>query len=340
MVDLARLPVPIVQAPMAGGASRPELVRAVNDAGGLGFLAGGYVTADALREQVRATAAVTDRPFGVNLFVPEPPDPAADVAGYRHALQPLAERFDVALPEPDWADTDYFAAKVDVLLDERVPVVSFAFGVPPADVLDALRQRGTTVVVTVTTAAEAQAAAGADALCVQGSDAGAHRSTHRVADEPGSTPLTDLLAEIRPGVPVIAAGGLTTGEDIARALAAGAAAVQLGTAYLRSDESGAKQPHKDALVDPDYQTTVVTRAFTGRPARGLRNLFIDTFGEHAPPAYPQVHHLTAPIRAAAARAGDPQHLALWAGTGHRQARTGPAGEITERLWSDAQRARG
>lgn len=336
MFDFARLAVPVVQAPMAGGVSRPELVRAVSDAGGLGFLAGGYLTAQALREQVRAVGV--DGPFGVNLFVPEEPHPDADVAAYRHGLQPLAERFEVSLPEPDWADTDHFAAKVDVLLEEQVPVVSFAFGVPPDDVLQAFRAQGTAVVVTVTTAAEAQAAAGADALCVQGPEAGAHRSTHHVDDEPGSTPLADLLQEIRPGVPVIAAGGITSGSDVADALAAGAAAVQLGTAYLRSDEAGTKQAHRDALVDPHFEDTVVTRAFTGRPARGLRNAFTDAFAELAPHAYPQVHHLTAPIRGAAAAAGEAERMALWAGVGFRAARTGPAAEITERLWGEAQQA--
>lgn len=341
MIDVSGRAIPIVQAPMAGGVSTPALVQAVTSAGGLGFLAGGYLRADALREQIRAVRQATDQPFGVNLFVPEPPRREVDLRPYCERLRPVAERYGVTIPEPDWQDNDFFAEKVEMLLAERVPVVSFTFGIPDAKVIKAFRAAGSTVIVTVTTADEARNAvtAGADALCVQGPEAGGHRSTHRMTDEPGRAPLVELLRRIRPGVPVIAAGGMATPDAIAAALAAGASAVQLGTAFVRSDESGAKQAHKDALADPGRPDTVVTRAFTGRPARAIRTSFVEQFDGATPAVHPQVHQLTAPIRAAAAAAGDPEGLALWAGTGHRAARTGPAAEIVAELWTQAERLR-
>jgi nitronate monooxygenase len=341
MIDFSQLPVPVVQAPMAGGVSRPALVQAVAEAGGLGFLAGGYLRAEALRDQIDAVRGRVDGPFGVNLFVPEPPRTEVDLRAYRQRLQPVAERYGVTVPEPNWADDDFFGEKVEMLLEERIPAVSFTFGMPEPKVIEAFRAGGSTVIVTVTTAEEARAAvnAGADALCVQGPEAGGHRSTHRMTDEPGRTSLVELLRDIRVGIPVIAAGGMTTGADIAVALAAGATAVQLGTAFLRSDESGAKQPHKDALADPRFTDTAVTRAFTGRPARALRTTFVESFDDAAPAVYPQLHQLTAPIRAAAAAAGEADNLALWAGTGYRHARTGPAADIVEELWRQAVRLR-
>lgn len=355
-VDFARLPVRIVQAPMAGGVSTPELVTAVGSAGGLGFLAAGYLRPDAVREQIAAVrAAGGDRPFGVNLFVPEDGGPQAtdatgttdttdatgamdaELAAYREELL----RYGVELPASPAADRDWWEEKVDLLAADPVPVVSFTFGVPAARDVGVLRAAGSTLVMTVTSAPEAKAAvaAGADALCVQGPEAGAHRGTHRVADEPDAAPLPELLAAVRrevgEAVPLIAAGGLATGADIARVLDAGAVAAQLGTAYLRTDESGAAQAHKDALADPGHPGTTVTRAFTGRPARALRTPFVTTHGPRAPRAYPQVHHLTAPLRADAKRRGDAGLMSLWAGAGHRHARTGPAADVTRALWREA-----
>jgi nitronate monooxygenase len=177
-----------------------------------------------------------------------------------------------------------------------------------------------------------------DALCVQGPEAGGHRGTFRVAAAPGRTPLPELLAEVRAvsGLPLIAAGGIADGPAVAAALRAGAAAVQLGTAYLCADEAGTSAAHRAALTDPGFTGTVVTRAFTGRAARGLRNAFIDRYEPYAPAVYPEVHHLTRPLRAAAAERGDTAAMHLWAGTGHRLARTGPAADTTRELWRAAQ----
>ncbi|WP_035851315.1 nitronate monooxygenase [Kitasatospora azatica] len=344
MFTLAELTAPIIAAPMAGGASTPELVAAVNAAGGLGYLAAGYRTAAAMTEQIAAARKLTDRPFGVNLFVPGSTDPAAlaEVAGYREALRPEAEQLGVALPEQIAADDEDWDAKIAALLMDPVPVVSYSFGLPTAAEAAALRRAGTTQVATVTSAAEARAAArlGMDALCVQGPEAGGHRGTHSAAAEPGTEPLLALLGSVRAAVdlPLIGAGGLGDGARIAAALAAGADAVQLGTAYLLAEEAGTSAPHRAALTDPAFTETALTRAFTGRVARGLRNRFIDRHADRAPVAYPEVHHLTAPLRAAAARAGDLQSMHLWAGTSYRAARAAAAGEITERLSREARSA--
>ncbi|NKY34186.1 nitronate monooxygenase [Nocardia speluncae] len=340
MFDLVELTVPIIAAPMAGGPSTPDLVVSVGEAGGLGFLAGGYKTPEALAEQIREVRARTEQPFGVNLFVPQQPayDPAA-VHEYRDRLGAAAQRYGIELPPIRERDDDWFAAKIDLLIEQQVPVVSLTFGLPPADIAGRLRAAGAMIIATVTTVAEARAALDLEvgALCVQGPEGGGHRGTFRVEDEPETTPLPALLDEITAWcpLPVVAAGGIGDGARIAELLAHGAVAVQLGTAFLRSPESGAKTAYKDALRDPRFTRTVITRAFSGRPARGLANDFIAAHDEAAPAAYPQVHHLTSPVRAAAAARNAPEDMALWAGTGYRATSADPAATILRRLWSEA-----
>lgn len=333
----AALEVPIIGAPMAGGPSTPELVGAVGSAGGLGLLAAGYLTTDALADQLETTRAGTDRPFGVNLFVPQRVEVDADrFATYRRELEPIAAHYGAELPsEPRWSD-DEFDAKLSLLEAEPVDVVSLTFGCP-ADAVRRLRAAGSTVVGTVTSVEEARlaASAGVDALCVQGPDAGGHRATFDIAAEPGTESLDDLLAAIGEvtELPLIAAGGVGDAARIAELLDAGAVAVQLGTLLLRTDEAGTKPAHADALADPRFSQTLVTRAFSGRPARALANHFTDAHSASAPPYYPQLHYLTSPLRAAAGKAGDAESLNLWAGTGHANAAAEPAEKVIRDLWA-------
>ncbi|MFX4294058.1 nitronate monooxygenase [Streptomyces bohaiensis] len=335
---------PVVQAPMAGGVATPELVAAVCRAGGTGFLAGGYLTAEALAERVAAVRARIDGPFGVNLFVPGERSGDEAVGAYREELAPEAARFGVTLRTDDLYERDDWEAKVRLLVAAPVPLVSFTFGLPSPAELAALRAAGSRLVATVTTVAEAVAAAeaGVDALCVQGPEAGGHRATFRVGDTPEDVPLPRLVAAVVRAArkPVIAAGGLRDGRDVAAVLGEGAVAGQLGTAFLLTDEAGTSPAHRAALTAGRFGETVVTRAFSGRPARGLRNAFIDAHGAAAPPAYPQVHHLTAPLRAAASRAGDPDAMSLWAGTGFRAARSGTAAAVTRSLLAEVDAAGG
>ncbi|WP_411105443.1 nitronate monooxygenase [Streptomyces sp. cmx-4-9] len=341
-------PYPIVQAPMAGGASCPPLAAAVCEAGGLGFLAGGYKTADGMYQEITHLRALTRRPFGVNLFMPQTGyvDPAA-VEAYRGQLAGEASWYAVSLAEEDTTGTgdDGYEAKLAILLEDPVPVVSFTFGCPAPEVLAALRKAGTYTVVTVTSVEEAQAAqaAGADCLCVQGVEAGGHQGTHRddpQADGTAAVGLLALVAQVREAaaLPIVAAGGLVRGSQIAALLAAGAEAAQLGTAFLPCPESGAHPLHKKALTDPLFVRTELTRAFSGRPARGLVNRFMREHGPYAPAAYPQIHHMTSGLRKAAAAAGDPQGMALWAGQGHRLVRALPAGELVEVLAAELAQA--
>jgi nitronate monooxygenase len=314
----------IVLAPLAGGPSTPELAAAVSNAGGLGFLGGAYLSADQLRDQIRSTRRLTSRPIGVNLFVlREPPIDVDAVAAYRDKLEPEARRFGVELGEPRF-DDDGFDMKLDVVLDEQVEVVSFTFGRPDDDVLARMRQSGAAVWLTVTSVDEADA--DADALVVQGAEAGGHRGTWDDRDD--DTSLMELLAQIRSSLPVVAAGGIADRETARAALEAGAAAVQIGTAFLLCPEAGTGDAYRRALRA--RTETAVTRAFTGRRARGLVNTFMR---EHpnAPSAYPQIHHVTAPLRAAARAAGDADSFNLWAGTRVGLARAEPAAAVVARL---------
>ncbi|GAA3829773.1 NAD(P)H-dependent flavin oxidoreductase [Streptomyces chiangmaiensis] len=330
------LGLPILAAPMSGGPSTPALVTAAARAGGLGFLAAGYKTPQALAEQIR-TVRAESVPFGVNVFVPNPvPVSDEDYRAYVRAIRAEATRFGLQLPEGEPVeDDDPWKDKIDLLVTSPVPLVSFTFGLPGRSVVADLRKAGTTVVQTVTSIDEARGAAeiGVDAVIVQARAAGGHSATFTPAHLPPPTPLPELIAQVRHAVPlpVIAAGGLADPSGVSDALGAGAEAAMVGTVLLRTDESGASAPHKAALADPAFDTTVVTRAFTGRPARGLRNYFIDRYDPIAPAGYPALHHLTSPLRKAATASGDTRLIHLWAGTGHRQARTEPAARTLRRL---------
>ncbi|HEY5320022.1 MAG TPA: nitronate monooxygenase [Galbitalea sp.] len=339
MFGFDQLGVPLVVSPMAGGPSTPELAAAAANAGALGFLAAGNLPAAGLIERIDRLRQLTANPFGVNVFVPTvenvaeaaPADRSDAVAGYRKLLAADAERYGVTLPDVNGNDTDDWSAKLEYLLEHPVAVVSFTFGLPERRVFDRLHAVGTQVIVTVTDAEEALAASdqGADGLAVQGPLAGGHRGTHAVAKEPGELGLDALLASIAAvtSLPRIAAGGVATREGVEELLADGATAVQLGTVFLRADECGASPSHKDALASGRYGNTAVTRAFTGRPARGLVNRFLTEHDADAIAAYPEVNLLTRPLRAAAAAAGDPDGMALWAGTGFAAARALPAADI-------------
>jgi nitronate monooxygenase len=318
----------IVVAPMAGGPTTTDLVIAAGRAGALGCLAAGYKTPEAMAAEISAVRAATAEPFGVNVFVPGRPYPdARTLARYLDSLGP-------GLGEARW-DDDGFGGKVAALLADPPAFTSFTFGCPAAEVIRALQDAGSAVVVTVTSPDEAlaAAAAGPDALCVQGYEAGAHRGTFVNDDAPGrDRGLLSLIGEVAAvtSLPQIAAGGIMGPRQVQAVLAAGAVAAQCGTAFLRSPESGAHPLYKAALADPRYTATTVTRAFSGRPARGLINEFIVAHPD-APPAYPEINNATRPLRAAAAARGDTGRMSLWAGQGYRLAADLPAAEIIGRL---------
>lgn len=336
---LDELRVPVVLAPLAGGPSTVALAAAVTEAGGLGFLAAGYKTADAVRGDIDGFRSASRGPFGVNVFTP--PAAAADPGAYGPYLERLeteAARAGTTVGTPRF-DDDQFDAKIDLLGEARPPVVSFVFGCPSAEVISGLRGAGSFVLVTVTTPGEAAeaAAAGADGLVVQGYEAGGHRGSGQNDDQPayGLISLLQLVRE-RVTLPLVAAGGLSSGRGLAAALAAGAGAGQIGTAFMLCPEAGTAAVHREAITSAE--PTSVTRAFTGKPARGIVNRFMREHDEHAPAAYPEVHYLTAPIRAAARKSGDPDRVNLWAGQAHELARAESAADVVARFSREAREA--
>jgi nitronate monooxygenase len=319
---------PIVLAPLAGGPSTPELAAAVSNAGGLGFLAAGYLAPDVFAEQLRRTRELTNAQLGVNLFVLE--DVTVDdgaIAAYAHELEPEAQARGVQLGRPRF-DDDWLTQKIEVVVHAHVDVISTTFGCLDAETVSRLQHSGTQVWATVTAAHEARAArdAGVDGLIVQGAEAGGHRGAWRDDGEP--TPLLELIASIDLGLPLVATGGVADRDGVAAVLDAGAQAAQVGTAFLLCPEAGTSEPHRRALRGRDE--TAFTRSFTGRTARGIVNRFMLEHPD-APSAYPQIHHLTAPLRAAARAAGDADGINLWAGVNFVRAEERPAAEIVAKL---------
>lgn len=333
---------PIVQAPMAGGPSTPQLAAAVSNAGGFGFIAAGYKSVDATAADLQATRQLTARSFGMNIFMPGMGAPAdADaIARYVATLVEEARRHGVELGQPRM-DDDGFQQKVELAISARVPVVSFAFGCPTPEMIERLHRADISVWITVTAVDEAVTAerAGADAVIAQGVEAGGHRGSFSDEDGRGELGVLALIRLVRAAIhlPVVAAGGVGDGAAIAAVLAAGASAAQLGTAFLLCPESGTSEPHRRAIQAGGR--TALTRAFSGRRARGIVNRFMVDHPD-APSAYPQLHHVTSPLRAAGRKAGDSDVINLWAGEAFALARAVPAEEVVRTLSADARTALG
>lgn len=330
--------VPLIAAPMSGGPTTPAMVSAATSAGGLGMLAAGYKTVEAVEAEIKSVRS-EGIPFGINLFTPNPvPVDPERYRVYAATIQRDADQFGLTLPPEPIEDTDKFDEKIALLLDDPVPMVSFTFGIPPRSVIAALRAAKSVVIQTVTTPDEAAQAhdAGVDMLAVQAAAAGGHSGTLSPQRPLTPVPIVDLVERVVATVPlpVMAAGGLATSRAVADVIRAGATAAVVGTVLLRANESGASATHRAALVDPARTETVITRAFTGRPARGLRNAFIDAHEAEAPLGYPAIHYLTSPLRKAAAAADKPDYVHLWAGTGYRNATAEPAADILRRLAAD------
>ena len=339
---LDELKVPIVQAPMAGGPSTPALAAAVCEAGGLGFLAAGYKTSAAMAKDVEQLRSLTSRPFGVNLFSPGKGEGASDpaaVATFVARLEPEARAAGVELGPPRYSDDEY-EQKLELLLDAPVAVVSFTFGCPEPALVDRLRAAGSEVWVTITDPEEAELAeaAGADAVVVQGAEAGGHRGSFADRGDHLDYGLLALLQLVshRVRIPLVASGGIATGEGVAAVLAAGAAAAQVGTAFMLCPEAATSPPHRAAIAST--APTGLTRAFSGRLARGIVNRMQAEHSEAAPLAYPEIHYVTAPLRAHAREAGDPDRINLWAGEAHELAEERPAAEVVAELTRDAREA--
>ena len=344
---LSRLGIrhPIIQGPLGGGPSTPELVAAVSNAGGLGSLGAAYQKPDEITAAIRRIKSLTSRPFNVNLFAggygtkPDPdPGPMLDV------LAEIHEALGLPAPVLPQIPPDPFEAQLEAVLDAGVPIFSFTFGIPDSDAMAHLKARHITILGTATTVKEAQmlAEAGVDVIVAQGAEAGAHRGTFAGSFEKSMIPTQDLVRGIQSQVPlpVIAAGGIMDGRDLASVLRSGASAAALGTAFLTCPESGAPEAHKQAVLAAGNDTTVLTRAFSGRPARGLANTFIDKLKgrEDIILSYPRQNILTRVMRTAAAKLGESGFLSLWAGRGVARARALPAEELVSRLMDELNAA--
>lgn len=333
---------PIIQAPMAGGGDTPELVAAVGNAGGIGFIGAAYLAPDQILEAARAVRTRSARAFGINLFAPLPAPAARDLTDDAARLAPYFAELALPAPTASIPPGIDFDAQIAAVLESGAAVFSFTFGRLPPQALRAINQRGLALAGTATTVAEAIAleADGVDAIIAQGSEAGGHRGTFLgdfAAAMIGTMALVpQIIDAVR--VPVIASGGIMDGRGIAAARALGAEAVQLGTAFLTCDEAGVPPAYKQAIMDASEDATRLTRAFSGRPARGIVNRFMREM--EAPAAapvapFPLQNALTRPLRAAAAKQGRAEFLSLWAGQGLRLARRLPAGELVKHLVAEA-----
>jgi len=335
--------LPIIQGPMAGGATTPELVAAVSNAGALGSFAGSLLSPAALRTEVERIRSLTDRPFLLNFFIQRTPAPSSEeIERGAELLRPIWESLGwTALPQPkQWCED--FDAQFETLLDLRPAAASFTFGILDALQVERLHAAGILAIGTVTTVDEALAwqAIGADAVIASGIEAGGHRGTFIGRQEDATLTARELWPAVAQAVdiPVIAAGAIMDGSDIKAALALGAAAVQMGTAFLITDESGIHPAYKQRLIEAEGQPTRLTRSFSGRYARGIENRFMRQMAplETQVPPYPVQNALTGSIRAAAASSNDTELMSLWAGTGVARARPMPAEQLIALLASELQ----
>ena len=347
LTERLRLDWPIIQAPLAGGGDTPALVAAVCEAGALGFIGAAYLSAPQIAEAAREVRARTARPFGISLFAPvRAPTPPRN---FRPALKRVAPFFyELGLPEPaaPQPTLDDFGAQFAAALESGAAVFSFTFGILPAEVIAAVKRRGMLLAGTATTVEEALALeeAGVDAVVTQGSEAGGHRATFAGEFGAAMVGTMALVPQVADAVkvPVIASGGIMDGRGVAAALALGASAVQMGTAFLTCEEAGIPDAYKDAILRACDHETQITRAFSGRPARGIVNRFMMEIERGASPAeilpVPLQNALTRPLRSAAAKQGKAEYLSLWAGQGVRLARRQSARGLVEQLVRETEAA--
>ena len=339
------LSIPVILAPMGGDPSTPELAAAVSNAGGLGSLAAAYSNPERIAKDIARVRELTARPFAVNLFSPQAQLPlSGDTGAVAEFLRPYHERLGLKPPELPQKPIENFDDQLEAVCKAAPPIVSFTFGLLPQKATERLKAQGAYLIGTATTVEEAKQLeqAGMDAIVAQGSEAGAHRGTFAVPAEEALIGTVALVPQVKDAtrVPVIASGGIMDGRGIVAALALGASAVQMGTAFLVCKEAGTSATYRDALTKAREDQTTVTRAFSGRMARGLRNEFIKNWNAagltHLP--YPWQNAFTQPMRRAATAAKQSGLLSLWAGQGVRMLRERTAGQLMAELKAEIEQA--
>ena len=350
MTDLARLlglSHPIIQAPMAGGGDTPELVAAVCNSGALGFIGAAYLTPEQIERTAATVRAKTSHPFGINLFAPLPAPKSDRIPdSIIESLSSYLAELDIPPPASASSPATNFAEQLTACLDSGASCFSFTFGLLPSDALAQMKSRKMFLIGTATTVEEALQLErlGANGIVAQGSEAGGHRGTFAADFDQAMVGTISLLPQVVDAVhvPVIASGGIMDGRGIVAALALGAQAVQMGTAFLTCNEAGVPEVYKRAILNAREDQTRITRAFSGRPARGIANRFMTEIEQHEDsiPEFPIQNSLTRPLRTAAAKQGRAEFLSLWAGQGVRLARRQSAAELVRRLAKEMEEVAG
>ena len=346
LTRLLKINYPIIQAPMAGGPTTSSLVAAVSNAGGLGMIGAGYMRPNQIRQQIREVREMTDKPFGINLFVPS--QYSLDKEKLQTAetlLEPIRELLKVDLPKslPSFeTDLETFQEQINIVIEERVALCSFTFGIPSPEIMNMLKEHSIILLGTATTVREAviNERAGMDAVVAQGTEAGGHRGTFIGGAEQSLIGLMSLVPQVADciNIPVIAAGGIMDGRGMMAAKCLGALGVQMGTAFLVCQESGANIAHKEAIFKSNEEQVVLTRAFSGKMARGLQNHFIEKMTRHELllPDYPLQNELTKEIRKASAAAENPEFISLWGGQSPRLAKRQTVEELMNKIVQECE----
>jgi len=344
-----KIDYPIIQAPMAGGVTTSEFVAEVSNSGGLGMIGAGYMNAIQIRKQIREIKQLTSYPFGINLFVPNEFDVTEDdVESANQLLNPIRERLNI--PQKDSFEVsrfndinEAFLEQIKVVIDEKVPICSFTFGIPSKEVMNRLKQANIILMGTATTVKEAVAneKAGMDIVVVQGSEAGGHRGSFIQEYQESLVGLMSLIPQVvdNVSIPVISAGGIMDGRGLMASLCLGAKGVQMGTAFLTCVESGAHQIHKEAILNADEEHIVLTQAFSGKWARGIKNTFILEMQKHEErfPEFPVQNTLTQDIRKASASQNNKEFMSLWAGQSPRLAQNQTVGTLMKNIITEARK---
>lgn len=320
LTELLNITYPIIQAPMAGGYTTPELIANVCNAGGLGSLGAGYMKPDNIRLAIRRIRELTDKPFNVNLFIPEPHAATEEqIALMQNKIMEVRTAFLKQLNPVKLPYIQSFNEQIAAIIEEQVPVFSFTFGMLADKWIDALKSIGAIIIGNATNLTEAQllASKDIDIIVAQGSEAGGHRGTFIGKAEDSLIGNFALLPQIADQInkPIVAAGGIMDGRSIVAALQLDASGVQMGTAFLSCPEAGTHAKFKELLLTLKQDNTTLTRAFSGKMARGLCNKFIAAFTNHQTEIldYPIQNSLTRPLRDEAAKLNLIEYMSLWAG---------------------------
>ena len=351
ITEFLKIEYPIIQAPMAGGITTSTLVAEVSKAGGLGMIGAGYMTPNQMREQIREIKLVTSRPFGINLFVPTEFNVVENKVKSKATnqfLNPIRDQLNL----PHKNDFDIFAInnahetfndQIKIVIEEKVSICSFTFGIPAKDVITELKQHNIILVGTATTVREAMEneKAGMDIVVLQGSEAGGHRGNFMGSYQESLIGLMSLIPQVVDNVriPVIAAGGIMDGRGLMASICLGAKGVQMGTAFLTCVESGAHQVYKEAVLNAKEDQTVLTRSFSGKWARGIKNEFILEMRKHEAnlPDFPVQNILTQDIRKASATQGQQDYMSLWSGQSPRLAKNQTVETLIKNIIAEAEK---